>query len=63
MGNMGKCLMDNPPYAWDEIVELGDRNWKGIDLKAVLCKLVLSATVFNIWRDRSLQMLNMGTNC
>lgn len=52
-GNMGKFLMDNPPYEWDAIVELGVRKWTGKDLKAVLCKLVPSATVYNIWRERN----------
>jgi hypothetical protein len=22
-GNMGKCLIDNPPYEWDAIAECG----------------------------------------
>lgn len=27
--------------------------WKGKGLKAVLCRLVLSATVYNLWRERN----------
>jgi hypothetical protein len=52
-GNLEKCFIENPPYEWDAIVESGIKDWKGGGLKAVLCKLVLSASVYNNWRERN----------
>ncbi len=44
--NLEKCLVDNPPHGWDAIVERGIKEWKGRELKAVPCKLVLSASIY-----------------
>lgn len=52
-GNLENCLVSNIPYSWDDIVERGEQEWKGRGLKAILCKLVLSSSVYNIWRERN----------
>jgi hypothetical protein len=50
-GNLRRCLIVDLPYKWEDIVERGVKEWKGIGLKADLIKLVLSASVNNLWRE------------
>lgn len=50
---MENCLVSNLSYGWDAIVKLGEKDWKGKGLKAIIYKLVLSSTVYNIWRKRN----------
>lgn len=52
-GNLRRCLIVDLPYKWEDIVERGVKEWKGIGLKADLIKLVLSASVYNLWRERN----------
>jgi hypothetical protein len=46
-------LIDDLPYEWDVIVERGVKNWNGRGLKVVSFRLVLSASVCNLWRERN----------
>jgi hypothetical protein len=55
LGDLSKCLVKDPPYEWDAIVDLGVNGLAGRVkvLKAVLCKVVLSAYMYHIWRERN----------
>jgi hypothetical protein len=50
---MKKCLIDDPFIGWDDIMNWGVEVLKSRKLKAALCKLSWSATVYNIWRQRN----------
>lgn len=50
---MSRCNVLNPPVDWDEVVKLGMRKWNKKSLNANICRLVLSSTVYNIWRNRN----------
>jgi len=47
------CNIPNPPNDWENILEEGYRSWKTKAMRMVLCKLVLSATVYKIWKARN----------
>jgi hypothetical protein len=46
-------LIVDPLTEWDVIVERGVKDWKGKGLKAVLIKLYLGASVYNLWWERN----------
>lgn len=48
-----KCLLIDPPSEWDNIVDRGVKDWSGKGLRAVLCRLCLSASVYNLWKERN----------
>jgi hypothetical protein len=50
---MERCNIPNPPNDWEDILEEGCRSWKTKAMKGVLCRLVLSATVYEIWKARN----------
>lgn len=48
---MNRFSVLNPRDDWDEVVELGKQEWKKKSLHVNICKLVLSATVYNVRRN------------
>jgi hypothetical protein len=48
---MNRCNVLNSPTVWEELVELEKRGKKNKSLKANICRLVLNATMYNIWRN------------
>jgi len=50
---MERCNIPNPPNDWEDILEEGCRSWKTKAMRGVLCRLVLSATVYEIWKARN----------
>jgi len=48
---LSMCLINDPPTDWDDVIERGVKNWKGKDLKAVMARLCLSASVYAIWKE------------
>jgi hypothetical protein len=50
---MTRCNVDDPPLLWEDILLLGCNHWKHKTLSAFLCRLVLSSTVYNLWRARN----------
>jgi hypothetical protein len=51
--NFEKCLIGDPSTQWEDIVDRGVKVWKCRGLKAVLFRLCLSATVYNLWQERN----------
>lgn len=45
---MKKCSLSSIPIGWDEVLRKGMRDWRGKSLKAVICKLALDSSVYNI---------------
>jgi hypothetical protein len=50
---MKRCNISNPFLDWQNVVEEGSRKWISKKLSSVLCRLVLSSSVYNIWRARN----------
>jgi hypothetical protein len=50
---MLKFLVIPIRYAWDEIMNDDEKNWKGKKLKSILCKLAFGAIVYNIWKHQN----------
>jgi hypothetical protein len=48
-----RCNVLDPPTVWDDLIEEGCSHWKTKSMLGVTCRLVLSATVYGIWRDRN----------
>lgn len=48
-----RCIVDNHPLGWDDVIREGCRNWKSKAMYDVLCKLVLRSTVYHLWRARN----------
>jgi hypothetical protein len=46
---MHRCREDNPPVIWEDILQLGCSKWRNKSLKGLLCCLVLSFAVYNLW--------------
>lgn len=47
---MKRCNIPNSPNDWEDILEEGCRSWRTKAIREVLCQLVLSATVYEIWK-------------
>jgi hypothetical protein len=47
---MKMCNVLNPFIDWQNVLEEGSRKWKSKKMMSVICRLVLSSTVYNIWR-------------
>lgn len=45
------CPINDLPTDWDDVLERGVKNWKGKDLKIVMARLCLSASVYAIWKE------------
>ncbi|GLT71182.1 hypothetical protein SLA2020_432160 [Shorea laevis] len=50
---MERCLVADPPYLWEDVLRLSCSKWKRKALPDALCRLVLSSTVYNLWRARN----------
>jgi hypothetical protein len=50
---MARCFVEKPPLLWEDVLQLGCRNWKKKTLRDTLCRLALSSTVYNLWRARN----------
>jgi hypothetical protein len=51
---MERCNIPNPPTDWEDILKEGCRSWRTKAMRWVLCRLVLSATVYEIWKARNI---------
>jgi hypothetical protein len=47
------CYSLAPPSDWSEIINVGCRKWKSKSMEGILCRLILSSTVYGIWRARN----------
>jgi hypothetical protein len=50
---MQKYNQSSIPTEWDDFLSKGVREWKGKNLRAVICKLAWGSAVYNLWRFRS----------
>lgn len=50
---MQRCDNLAPSLDWQRVLNEGCRTWEKKTLIRVLCRLVLSAVVYNIWRARN----------
>jgi len=50
---MSRCNVNHPPVDWDDVVWLRVCDWKQKSLTANICRLVLSSTIYNMWRNRN----------
>jgi hypothetical protein len=50
---MQRCNIPNPPTDWDDLLEEECRTWKAKSMLGVLRRLVLSASVYKIWRAQN----------
>jgi len=50
---MAKCNVHNHPSDWDSLVPYAIKEWNNKLLKAIMCRLVLCATVYNLCRNRN----------
>jgi hypothetical protein len=50
---MKKCIQDNIPIEWEDIKSKGVKEWRGKNLKAVICKLAWGSVVYHLWRQRN----------
>ena len=47
---MLRCIVEQPPTIWDDILQLGCKSW---GKKSLLCHLVFGSVVYNIWHTRN----------
>jgi hypothetical protein len=50
---MQRCNILDPSIDWFDFLEEGCNRWKTKSMLGVLCRLVLSAAVYGIWRGRN----------
>jgi hypothetical protein len=50
---MNRCFYQHPPLDWQSVLDEACRKWRTKKLQGVLCKLILSSTVYHIWRTRN----------
>jgi hypothetical protein len=50
---MNRCFYQHPPLDWQSVLDETCRKWRTKKLQGVLCKLILSSTVYHIWRTRN----------
>ena len=50
---MLRCRVEKPSVFWGEILQIGVSQWRKNTLKAILCRLVLGAAVYNLWHTRN----------
>ena len=58
---MARCRVDIP-VVWDDIVQQGCSSWFHKSLKCLICRLVLSSTVYNLWLTRN-ELVHAGQPC
>lgn len=49
---MRKCMWGAPETDWERIMDWGLKKLKGEGLRAIMCKLVMGASVYHIWLQR-----------
>jgi len=47
------CNSLSPPLDWSDLINEGCKKWKTKALMGVLCRLILSSTVYGLWRARN----------
>jgi hypothetical protein len=50
---MQLCNVTNPLLDWQQMMDEGCRQWKTKKMWGILCRVVLSSTVYNLWRARN----------
>lgn len=50
---MARCNLVDPPSFREDVLRLGCSNWKKKALLDTLCRLVLSSSIYNLWRARN----------
>jgi hypothetical protein len=50
---MYHCGVGNPSLIWEEVMQLGIKNWGNKALKGLVCRLVFGSVVYNLWRTRN----------
>jgi hypothetical protein len=50
---MLRCLKLNPQLDWQGVMEEACSTWRTKNLLAVLCKLILSSVVYNLWQAKN----------
>jgi hypothetical protein len=50
---LAECNVHNHPSDWDSLVPYAIKEWNNKLLKAIMCRLVLCATVYNLCRNRN----------
>jgi hypothetical protein len=50
---LSRCNVPNPPNAWIDILRLGGSDWKKKTMHGNLCRLVLSSSVYHLWKNRN----------
>jgi hypothetical protein len=48
---LSRCNVSNPPNAWIDILRLGGSDWKKKTMHGNLCRLVLSSSVYHLWKN------------
>jgi hypothetical protein len=46
--NLQRCIVLDPPNAWDDLIEEGCSHWKTKSMLGVTCRLVFSVAVYDI---------------
>ena len=47
---MHRCGVEDPSLIWEEVMQLGIKNWGNMALKGLVCRLVFGSVVNNLWR-------------
>jgi hypothetical protein len=47
---MQRCNIENPEINWLNVMDIGCRQWKTKRIWGALCRLVLQAAVYHLWR-------------
>lgn len=50
---MQRCNILYSPTSWDDMVTVGCADWKDKSILGTSCRLILSSTVYGIWRERN----------
>jgi hypothetical protein len=50
---MHRCGVEDPSLIWEEVMQLGIKNWGNKALKGLVYKLVFGSVVYNLWRTRN----------
>jgi hypothetical protein len=50
---MNRCFIQHSFLDWQNILDVASRKWKTKKMLGVLCRLVLSSSVYHIWKARN----------
>jgi hypothetical protein len=50
------CRVEDPSLIWEEVMQLGIKNWGNKALRGLVCRLVFGLVVYNIWRNRKMKL-------